>query len=100
MKHIVAVALALVLLGGGKLLADEAWFVKVDLRTQNVIVKVGDRADSAQEQTLDGRQVRVFNAAGRQLKLEEVDRLRPGTRLEYKAREGRILELKVLPKKF
>jgi hypothetical protein len=100
MTRIVAAAVAALLLWGGTLLADEASLVKVDLRAQEVTLKLFGKDHDSQEQTLDARRVRIFNAAGKELKLEDVDRLRPGTRLEYKAREGRITELKVLSGKF
>jgi hypothetical protein len=110
MIRILTGTLVAVLAWGGTLLAEEVCLVKVDVKAQEVTVKVCDKdqpakepsglSPSAKEQTLDARRVRIFTAAGKELKIEEVEKLKEGTRFEFKTREGRITELKVLATKY
>jgi hypothetical protein len=89
----VAVVATLVL-GSGLALADDVSFVKVDLSSQKITVKVGD-APNTEEKTLDAKRVKLTNSSGKDVKLEEFDKLREGARLEYKAQKGQITELKI-----
>ncbi len=86
-KFIIAAAACLLFAGG--LFADEARVAAVNPREQTITVNVDGK-----EQTLDARRIKLFNAAGRESKLEDL-KLEKGDRLEYKARDGKITELKV-----
>jgi hypothetical protein len=89
-------ALVVVLFGGGALLADEVCLVKVDVKAQEVTVKV---CDKNQTQVLDARRVKVFDRARKEIKLEDLEKMEAGTKLEFKTRDGRISELKLTSSK-
>jgi hypothetical protein len=91
--------IATLVLGSAVALADDVSFVKVDLSTQKITVKVGD-SSNMEEKVVDAKRVKLTNSSGKEVELKEFDRLKAGTRLEFKARNGEITELKISPSKF
>jgi hypothetical protein len=91
-RFLIAALVCLVFVGS--LFADPATFVRADLQAQKITIKVNDT-----EHTLDARGLKIYNAAGKEIKLEDL-KLGQGARLEFKARDGKVTELRLAGGKF
>jgi hypothetical protein len=96
MTRLFVAAAAVLLLGGGMALADDAWLVKVDPNAQTITVKLGDKdAPAKDDKTLDAKRLKLLGPGGKDINLDDFNKLGRGTHLEYKTWKGNVTELKV-----
>jgi hypothetical protein len=96
MRRILLAVLAVFLLCVGTLRADPATLRKTDVPAQTITVMVGNN-----EQTISNAQrIRIIDAFGKEIKLEDLARINAGTRLELKGAGGKITEIQIVGTKF